>query len=215
VADIFQEVDEEVRRDRFADLWKRYGVFVVAACVAVVVGTGAWVAYREWRESARIELAERYRAAAELAQKNQAAEAAEAFSAIAQDAAGGYGVLAQLRAAAAHADAGDRAAALAAYDRLAADSGVEKVYRDLARLHAAMLLADQAPAAEVEQRLEPLLAPDNPWRNSARELKGIVALRDGRTEEARQAFQAVVEDATAPGAVRGRAQQMLQALGQG
>jgi hypothetical protein len=215
VADIFQEVDEEIRRDRFADLWKRYGAFIVAGCIALVVGTGGWVAYREWRESARIELAERYRAAAELAQKNQPAEAAQAFAAIAEDAAGGYGVLAQLRAAAAHAEAGDRAAALAAYDRLAADSGAEKVYRDLARLHAAMLLADQAPAAEVEQRLEPLLSPDNPWRNSARELKGLVALRDGRTNDARHAFQSVVDDAAAPGAVRGRAQQMLQTLGQG
>jgi hypothetical protein len=215
VADIFQEVDEEIRRDRFADLWKRYGAFVIAACIAVVVGTGGRVAYREWREASRLELAERYRAAAELAQKNQPAEAAKAFAAIAEDAPGGYGVLARLREAAAHAEAGDRAAALAAYDRLAADSSAEKVYRDLARLHAAMLLADQAPAAEVELRLEPLLAADNPWRHSARELKGLVALREGRANDARQAFQAIVDDATAPGAVRARAQQMLQTTGQG
>ena len=215
MADIFQEIDEDIRRDRFADLWKRYGVFVIAACVALVIGTGGWVAYREWRESARIDLAERYRAAAELAQANQPAQAAEAFAAIADDASEGYGMLARLRQAAAHAEAGDRTAALAAYDRVAEDAGVERAYRNLARLQAAMLLADQAPAAEVEERLEPLLANDNPWRNSARELKGLVALREGRTEEARQAFQAVVDDAAAPAAVRGRAQQMLQAIGQG
>lgn len=215
MADIFQEIDEDIRRDRFADLWKRYGVFVIAACVALVIGTGGWVAYREWRESARIDLAERYRAAAELAQANQPAQAAEAFAAIADDASEGYGMLARLRQAAAHAEAGDRTAALAAYDRVAEDAGVERAYRNLARLQAAMLLADQAPAAEVEERLEPLLANDNPWRNSARELKGLVALRDGRTEEARQAFQAVVDDAAAPAAVRGRAQQMLQAIAQG
>lgn len=215
MADIFQEIDEDIRRDRFADLWKRYGVFVIGACVALVIGTGGWVAYREWRESARIDLAERYRAAAELAQANQPVQAAEAFAAIADDASEGYGMLARLRQAAAHAEAGDRTAALAAYDRVAEDAGVERAYRNLARLQAAMLLADQAPAAEVEERLEPLLANDNPWRNSARELKGLVALRDGRTEEARQAFQAVVDDAAAPAAVRGRAQQMLQAIAQG
>lgn len=215
MADIFQEVDEDIRRDRFADLWKKYGAFLIAACVAVVVGTGGWVAYREWRESQRAELAERYRAAAELAQKNQPAEAAGAFAAIAEDAPGGYRVLARLRAAAAYAEAGDRTAAFSAYDALVADSGIDKVYRDLARLHAAMLLADEAPAAEIERRLEPLLTADNPWRNSARELKGLAALREGRTSDARQAFQAVVDDAAAPGAVRGRAQQMLQAIGQG
>jgi hypothetical protein len=215
VTDIFDEVNEEIRRDRFATLWKRFGALVIAGCVAAVVGTGGWVAYREWRESKRIELAERYRAAAELAQKNQPADAAAAFASIAADSSGGYGVLAQLRAAAVNAETGDRDAALAEYDRLAADSGAEKVYRDLARLQAAMLLADQAPAAEVEQRLEPLLGMDSPWRNSARELKGVVALRDGRADDARQAFQAIIDDTGAPGAVRGRAQQMLQSLGQG
>ena len=215
MADIFQEIDEDIRRDRFADLWKKYGVFVIAGCIALVIGTAGWVAYREWRESERIDLAERYRAAAELAQTNQPAQAAEAFAAIADDASEGYGMLARLRQAAAHAEAGDRTAALAAYDEVAGDAGVDRAYRNLARLQAAMLLADQAPAAEVEERLEPLLTSDNPWRNSARELQGLVALREGRTDEARQAFQAIVDDAAAPAAVRGRAQQMLQATGQG
>jgi hypothetical protein len=212
VADIFEEVDEEVRRDRFADLWKRYGVYFLAACVAVVVATAGWVGYREWRESKRLEYAERYRAAAELAQKDQLAEAADAFAALAEEASGGYAVLARLRLAASQAEAGDRDAAVATYDRLAADGGVEKVYRDLATLAAAMLLADVAPGAEIDRRLEPLLNPDNPWRHSAREVKGLTALREGRAEAARESFQAIVDDAAAPGAVRGRAQQMLQAI---
>jgi len=215
VADIFQEVDEDVRRDRFAELWKRYGVFFIAACVAVVIATGAWVGYREWREAKRLELAERYRAAADLAQKNQPAQAAEAFGALAQDASGGYGVLARLRLGAMQAEIGDRAAASATYDRLASDAAVEKIYRDLATLLAAMLLADEAPGAEIDRRLEPVLGADNPWRHSAREVKGLVALREGRAEAARQAFQALVDDAEAPGAVRGRAQQLLQAIGPG
>lgn len=215
MADIFQEVDEDVRRDRFAELWKRYGVFFLAACVAVVVATAAWVGYREWRESKRLDLAERYRAAAELAQKNQPAQAADAFGALAQDASGGYAVLARLRLGAMQAEAGDRAAASATYDRLASDAGVEKIYRDLATLLAAMLMADEAPGAEIDRRLEPVLGADNPWRHSAREVKGLVALREGRADAARQAFQALVDDAAAPGAVRGRAQQLLQAIGQG
>lgn len=215
MADIFQEVDEEVRRDRFAELWKRYGVHFLIACVAVVAATAGWVGYREWRESKRLEYAERYRAAAELAQKSQPAQAADAFAALAQDASGGYAVLARLRLAAAQAESGDRAAAVATYDRLSGDAGVDKVYRDIAALLAAMLLADEAQAGEIDRRLEPLLAPDNPWRHSAREVKGLAAWREGRTDAARQAFQAVVDDAEAPAAVRGRAQQLLQAIGQG
>lgn len=212
MADIFEEVDEEIRRDRFASLWKQYGAYFIAACIAVVLATAGWVAYREWRESRQMELAASYRAAAELAQANQPAQAAEAFAALAERAGGGYGVLARLRQAAALAEAGEKAEALAAYDRLAAESGADQVYRDLARLLAASLLADGGDAAEVRRRLEPLLGPDNPWRNSARELEGVVALRDGRLEAAREAFQAVLDDASASPSIRGRVQQLMQAV---
>lgn len=213
MADIFQEVEEEIRRDRFAALWKKYGAFVIGGCVAIVAGTAGWVAYREWRESQRLELAASYSAAAELAQKNQPAQAADAFAALAERAGGGYGVLARLRQAATLAEAGDRTGALAAYDQLAADSGADQEYRDLARLLAAMLLADSGDAAEVDRRLAPLLNPHSPWRNSARELQGVVAMRDGRLEAARESFQAVLDDSTASGTIRARVQQLMQAVG--
>ena len=45
MADIFQEVDEEVRREQLKKLWERYGNLIIAACVLVVVGVGAWRGY--------------------------------------------------------------------------------------------------------------------------------------------------------------------------
>ena len=44
MADIFQEVDEEVRREQLKKLWERYGNFIIAACVLVVVGTILYLA---------------------------------------------------------------------------------------------------------------------------------------------------------------------------
>ena len=42
VSDIFQEVDEEVRREQLKKLWERYGIFLIAACVLLVVAVGGW-----------------------------------------------------------------------------------------------------------------------------------------------------------------------------
>ena len=50
MSDIFQEVDEEVRREQLKKLWDRYGNFVVAALILVVVGVAAWRGYA-WRGS--------------------------------------------------------------------------------------------------------------------------------------------------------------------
>ncbi len=42
MADIFSEVDEEVRRERLKQLWDRYGIFLIALAVLIVAGIGAW-----------------------------------------------------------------------------------------------------------------------------------------------------------------------------
>ena len=52
MADIFQEVDEEVRREQLKKLWARYGNYIVAACVVVVLAVGGWRGY-EWWQSKR------------------------------------------------------------------------------------------------------------------------------------------------------------------
>ena len=41
VADIFNEVDEEVRRERLQKLWERYSIYIVVAAVLIVAGIGA------------------------------------------------------------------------------------------------------------------------------------------------------------------------------
>jgi hypothetical protein len=46
VSDIFREIDEELRRDNFRKLWSRYGRYVIAAVVLVLVVAGAIVAWR-------------------------------------------------------------------------------------------------------------------------------------------------------------------------
>ena len=38
MADIFHEVDEEVRREQLKKLWERYSVYFIAAAVLFVAG---------------------------------------------------------------------------------------------------------------------------------------------------------------------------------
>ncbi len=45
VSDIFHEVDEEVRRERFKQLWERYSIFIVAIAVLIIAGVGGWRGY--------------------------------------------------------------------------------------------------------------------------------------------------------------------------
>ena len=48
MADIFQEVDEEVRREQLKKLWERYQNYVIAVAVVILLAVGGWRAYDYW-----------------------------------------------------------------------------------------------------------------------------------------------------------------------
>ena len=211
-SEFLREVDEAVRREQWLKLWQRYGNYVIAAALAVVIGTAAGVGWRTWQHNQRLEEAERYAEAQQLLREGKPAEAADAFAALAEDSSSGYRVLAQLRAAEARAEAGDRAAAQAALDRLAGDGDAAPVYRSLGEL-----LAAQQQFAETEtpapSELEPLTGSDVPWRYSALELQALAQLQAGDTAAARQTLDDLLADPLTPPDLARRAAELLAYLG--
>jgi hypothetical protein len=100
VSDIFDEIDEEVRREQFKKLWERYGNLFIALAVLVVIGVGGWQGYDYWRNKQAEQFGAQFTAAADLADKGKHAEAEKAFAEIAQKGTTGYRALAKLREAA-------------------------------------------------------------------------------------------------------------------
>jgi len=89
VSDIFQEVDEEVRREQLKKLWDRYGNYVVAALILVVAGVAAWRGYAWWEAKKAAEAGAAFEAASTLAEAGKRSEAEAAFGKIAADGAVG------------------------------------------------------------------------------------------------------------------------------
>src|SRR5262245_15715685 len=172
MSDIIREVDEELRRERMMKLWDRYGIYVVAAAALVVAAVGGWRVY-EWysaREAAKASV--QFEAAIKLVNEGRRFEAEAAFNQLAKDGTSGYRLLARFRAAA-EAAKSDRQAGVAAYDALSADTSLDQVFREFARVQAGLLLVDTAGVQEITSRMEPLMVPTSPFRNSARELIGL------------------------------------------
>jgi hypothetical protein len=217
VADIFHEVDEEVRRERMNKLWQRYGSYIIVACILVVLGVGAWRGYEWWQGKKAAEAGSAFEQAVLLAEAGKHKEAEAAFAKVANDGAGGYRVLARLREATALAPT-DRAAAVKAYDEIAADHSAGEVIRDLATLRAGYLLVDTAPYGDMRKRLEPLTANDRAFRYSARELLALSAWKEGDMSAARQWTDVIMADPQTPPDARSRAQvlsELIAASGKG
>lgn len=183
MSDVFREVDEDLRRERLKQVWNRYSILLIGAAVLVVVLVAIFVWLDSRRESAAELQGDRYYAALDLAKTDPVAGAA-AFAAITADGEGGYPALAALSAASALAEAGDIDGAVAAFDRMAADTTVDAALRDVARMRAGMLLVDTAPLEDVQARLEPLSVEGASYRNLALEFMAVAALRVGDLDKA-------------------------------
>ncbi|MGB2206144.1 MAG: tetratricopeptide repeat protein [Candidatus Puniceispirillaceae bacterium] len=60
MADIFDEINEDLKRDQMQELWLRYGKYVIIAVSLVVIGVGARQGYTAWQDRQATEAAAIY-----------------------------------------------------------------------------------------------------------------------------------------------------------
>ena len=213
--DLFDEVQEDLRAERMRKLLARYGGLLAGLALLVVLGAAGLQGWRWWQDRQAMQAATAFLATVQAAAAPGADDraVAERFAALAATAPPGYATLARLRAAALRAEAGDREAALALWDAIARDPGVEPLYRSLATLLWGLHALDGGDPAAVEARLAPLATEGGAWRYSAEEVRALAAIRRGATEEARRSLAALAGDQSAPEGVRQRAGRLLAGLG--
>jgi hypothetical protein len=210
VSELFDEVDEEVRREQLKRLWDKYSIFIVAGALLIIAGVGGWRGYQYLEAKKAAEAGGAFDKAVELSDANKHAEAEAAFNELAAKAPSGYRMLARLRAAAEVASRDPKAAAKL-YDDIAADRSVGAEQQDLARIRAAGLLVDSAAYSEMLQRLESSTGPEATFRHTARELLALSAWRANDTAAARKWLDMIASDGETPPSLRSRAE-ALQAL---
>ncbi len=218
MADIFDEVNEDLRAERAQQLARRYGGPAVLLALVIAAGIGGWQAWR-WNQVRQAgDVAGAYLAAAREAGPPDApapaAGPAQAeFDRLAATAPAGYRTLARLRDAALRAGAGDLPGALQQWDALASDTSADPLLRDLASLLWAQHQVDAGDPAVVDARLQPLTAQNSPWRALALESQALLALRTGHADQAHDILRGLAADASAPNGVHDRVNGLLARLG--
>jgi hypothetical protein len=211
VTDFIEEVDEDLRRDQYKKLWDKYGKYVIAAVVALVLGVAGTVVWRDWQKSRRVEETRKVAEAIQLTRTDPKL-GADALASLGRSASIGVATLARLQEAATLARQGDVPRAVEVYDRIAADGSVDSLFRDVAVLLASQYRADGPEAAAAALKLAPLAQESSVWRHPALELTAVIALGQGDRARARDIFRRLADDPTAPAGIRARAAEMVAAL---
>ena len=214
MGDLFREINEELRQDRYEQLWQNYGKYAISIGMALVVSVIGWKAWNHYTVSQHQAQSLQFSNAGRLLQEGKKDEAAALFANLAERSSGGYRVLSRFHQAALRAGSGDMGGAVSLYEELAQDAGLDGTLREAAEIFVVMLQLDDAKSDGVamQTRLEPLMKADGAWRHAARELSGLLALRSGDGNAARGHFRKIADDLDAPQGMRARAVQVLAVI---
>jgi len=211
VVDFINEVEEELRKDEYNRLLKRYGPFIAAVIVVIVAGTGFLEFQKYTKDRAARATSASYIDASDKAAAGNVDQSISGFMAIAEKAPAGYAGLSLVRAATLKLEGGDSAEAIRLLDQAAITFETPR-HAQLAQIKAAYILANDGAYSDVISRIGPLMEKDAPYEFLARELMGFAALKSGDETLAREQFGYLESIPGVPATIKERAKQNLSLM---
>ncbi|WP_420336751.1 tetratricopeptide repeat protein [Roseibium sp.] len=204
MSDIFREVDEDIRQEKYRRLWNKFGLWIIGVAVLIVVGTAGYRFWLGYEETQSQNAGDKFFDAIALSDQQQYQEAAEIYTEL-ESSVGGYPALAKFRRATDLANSGQSQEALDAFDALSRDTALMQAMRDVAALRAGYIAVDLEDYTAVADRVEGLTGDTGPFRAAARELLALSAWKNGDFETASRWITALEEDQETPVDVNRRA----------
>lgn len=212
MSDIFNEVDEELRRDQVESLFRRYLPHMIAVALVIVAGVAGREAWNHFKIKTETREANTYAAASQLLKDGKGQQALSSFEAIAKSGPKGYANMATLQAASTALANGDNDKAVSLYDKAASETD-DPLFKDLAAIKAVMIQYESLKFDDLEKKLDAASQPGRPYRALARELIASKALAAGKTERARSEYKSLVQSLDTSSGVLQRAQTVLSLMG--
>ena len=152
MTDVFEEVEEQLRADRYKTLALRALPWVLGAlALALIIALAIW-GWGAWQSRTISEASETYAEGVEAFAAGDMGKAEQRFAEVAEGNAKGYAAMALMQQAGLRINEGKTAEAVELFDE-AAQVAPDPILADAARLKSAFALLDTAPLDEMQARL--------------------------------------------------------------
>jgi len=211
VVDLFEEVEEQIRSDRYRDLALKAVPWLTAILAAVLVGYLGYWGFKIYQDH-RLEAATlQYQNGVDALSAGDKAAAQTDFAGAAKQGDPAYEALGLMQQGGLAVSAGKPDQAAKLFDAAAKATRIP-VFSDLAQLRAAFALLDHTPLPQMRTRLEPLTDQKRPYWAYARQALAMAELMAGQTAKARADLQTLSLRLDAPQDVRQEAAMAVQSI---
>jgi hypothetical protein len=214
VTDLFEEVEEQLRTDRYKQFARKLMPWFIGGAAALLVGTLGFWGYDTYRTGQVSKAADQYSAAIDAFTANDRDKARQLWTEVSKAQSGAYKSLSLMHLAAYAVEQKKTDEAVRLYDE-AAKAATDPLVGDAARLKSAFALLDTASLKDMEARLKPLMEEGHPYRVQAREALAFAKLNAGDLTGARGDFVVLSQLLDAPQGAQARAQAAIGLIDSG
>ena len=214
MVDVFEEVEEQLRTDRYKALALKALPWVGAVLAAALVIALAIWGYETYQTKTTSKASEQYSQAIDAFSAGRTDEADRLFGEVAKSGSRAYKSLALQHRGGIKLAAGKTPEAVKYFDQ-AAEAAPNDIIGDAARLKSAFALLDTAPYKDLEARLTPMLKEGRPYRTEAREALAFAKIMHGDLAGARGDFVVISLIADASEGARNRAKAAMDLIDSG
>ncbi len=199
MADLFNEIDDDIRHQKLVTFWKENGAAIIGGAVLAVVFTGVLAFWRYYdggqnRDNTAVLL--KSLRTGDVAQITQTAA----------DLRKPHAAMAKFTAAAIALQKGQKDEAVKIYRDIRETSRLDSTWRDLASVFEASQTLETAAPKDLHDMLKSATGKKSTWRFSALELDALVYAREGKNSDAAASLQKILSDKDAPSDIRARAE---------
>ena len=187
MADIFDEVSEELKQDQLIKIWKKYSKLIIISILFIIISLISYQAYINWNKKKIEAISEQYFQALEKLEAKNYALSQTLFSNNSQKDNSGYRILFLFGLAESNYQNGKIDEMILNYKKIYDDENVDTFYRNLSRILS--VLKDNSSSFDQQKLLlEPILNSPNMLQVLAAELEVLLFVKFDKIKEAQKAL---------------------------
>ena len=192
MADIFDEVSEELKQDQLIQTWKKYSKLIITLIIIFIVSIVSYQAYIIWNNKQIEAVSEQYFQALKKLEDKNYLKSHNLFLKNSQNDKSGYGVLSLFGLAESNYQNGEIDQMRINYKNIYDNESIDIFYRNLSRI-LSVLKDNKSSFDQQKLLLEPILNSPNKLQIVAAELEVLLFIKFDKIKKAQKALNALLK----------------------
>ena len=192
MADIFDEVSEELKQDQLIQIWKKYSKLIITLILLMIISLVSYQAYITWNKKKIEAISEQYFQALEELEDKNYSESHNLFLKNSQNEKSGYGILSLFGLAESNYKNKKIDEMILNYQTIYSNEKIDIYYRNLSRI-LSVLKDNKSSFDQQKLLLEPILNSPSELQVLAAELEVMLLIKFDKIKEAQSALNILLK----------------------